>query len=127
MRIIQRTRQRLTEWYHDLSDQWKATLRTSFATVIGSIGLCVLAILNTALNVVNTGNVDVIGDMANAGRVLVTSLLSVAVGLVTFAMNRHGRGARYGTVVEVQVDAPDIEADPLARLPQRQRQRRRRI
>jgi hypothetical protein len=87
---------RLKNFYAGLSDQWKATLRTAWASLTGSVLLLLVTLLGSATDFLNGEKVDLVQELSNFGRAVGLLLVTFCTSLITFYMNRGNRGARYG-------------------------------
>jgi len=86
---------RLKNWFASLSDQWRATLRTAWQSLLGGFLAIVLVLINSAIGWVNGEEVDLLADLSSAGKALMLLLLTAMTSIVTFWMNRGSRGATY--------------------------------
>jgi polyferredoxin len=87
--------QKIKGWYSRRSDQWKATLRTAWASLMGSFILLVLTLFGSATDWLNGEKVDLVQEMSNFGRALGLLLITFFTSLMTFYMNRGTKGATY--------------------------------
>jgi len=85
----------MKNWYNNLSNQWKATLRSSFQAAVGSVLAGVLLFLVSVQNAVNGEVVDLVDAISVLGKTVVTAAITFCSGLVTYLMNRNEKGARY--------------------------------
>lgn len=85
-------------WYRGLPDQWRATLRSAWQSVLGTVGLFLLGALAVATDLLSGGTAeDAVTDLSNLARLAVVAIVGILSGLVTFVMNRSGAsgGAKY--------------------------------
>jgi hypothetical protein len=87
--------QKIKSWYHGLSDQWRATLRTFMQSVVGGVLVAALSLLNSVLNLLNNQPVDLAEDLSNASKALGIVVVSAVISLVTFVWNKVGTAPKY--------------------------------
>lgn len=85
----------MSNWYNNLSNEWKASIRTFGQTVIGGVIVAVLGLLNSALNWLNNQPVDLYSDLSNASKALGIVVVGAVVSFVTFVWNKVGKPAQY--------------------------------
>lgn len=91
-----RFRARMHLWWVSLPDQWKATLRTAAASLGAGLGTMILATIAVTNNVLVGGSLEAaLDELELVARAFLAAVLSAITGVVTFWMNRNGRGARY--------------------------------
>jgi hypothetical protein len=86
---------RVKNWYHNLSNQWKATLRTFIQNVLGAVSIFVVGTILTLTNMLNGQAVDLVADLSNYARLSLVALLGAASALWAYVMNRNGEVAQY--------------------------------
>ena len=80
---------RIKTWYRGLSDQWHATLRSTWQTATGFFAVFVLASFAEAIDLLNGGTLEeTLTDIGIATKALLLGLVSLGNGLVAFYMNR---------------------------------------
>jgi ABC-type transport system involved in cytochrome c biogenesis permease subunit len=86
----------MTEWFNNLSDKWKASLRTAWQSLMAAVAVLVIAALKEAGDLLNGGLLaDSVDDMTAAARILGFGVITITTGLVSLFMNRGDRGAKY--------------------------------
>lgn len=94
--MIDNLKEDLANVWAGLSDRWKATLRSTWQSIVGAALLGVLVLLSAATNLLNGGDVDLLAEASNAARLFALALLGGFTGVVTFAMNRKD-APKYGS------------------------------
>lgn len=79
----------------NLSDQWRATIRSSLQAAGGTILTGVVALLLTAQDWVDGDAVDWAQEMSNFAKFILTTIITLLTGLLTYFMNRGDKGATY--------------------------------
>lgn len=87
----------MKNWYKNLGNEWKATIRTFVQSLGGALLFFVVSMANTALDWANGDVVDWAGTAANTTRAATALVLGAFISLVTFVMNKFGKdSAQYG-------------------------------
>jgi hypothetical protein len=80
---------RLKSRYLGLSDQWRATLRSTWQTATGMVAVFALAAFAEAIDLLNGGTLEeTLVDLSIATKALLIGLVGIANGLVALYMNR---------------------------------------
>ena len=87
--MIDNLREDLSNIWNGLSNQWKATIRTGWQSVVGAFLVGLLALLGSVTNLVNGGDVDLWQEASNAARLFALASLGALSGVVAFVMNRN--------------------------------------
>ena len=74
--------------WNNLSNQWKATLRTFAQSIIAAFTITVLGLLNVVLNWLNGSEVNWYEDISNVARIGAIALISSMTAVVTWIWNR---------------------------------------
>lgn len=82
--------ERIKTWWRNLPDQWHATIRSSWQTATGFIGVFALAALAEATDLLNGGTLEeTLTDLSIAAKAAAVGLVSIGNALVAFWMNRR--------------------------------------
>lgn len=88
-------RTRFNTWFARLSDQWRATLRTAWQSLVGGFLFIVLSLLTDVSEWVNGGDVEIVTELSNAARGVTLLVITFFTSLTTYYMNRGSHGATY--------------------------------
>jgi hypothetical protein len=85
----------MKNWYDNLSNEWKASIRTFGQSLVGGLLVALLGLLNSALNWLNNQPVDLYKDLSNISKAFGIVVVSAVISFVTFIWNKVGKTAEY--------------------------------